>query len=82
MQNAYPDWLTLPTGVMTIEEFKAGESIHRDYESFKIRTAPTFHTTQSLAYCIEEIETGKTVVYTGDTGFYKPLATFASVSFP
>ncbi|MBW2217131.1 MAG: MBL fold metallo-hydrolase [Deltaproteobacteria bacterium] len=68
LQSAYPDWLTLPSDVMEIEELEIGKTTTKDYEGFRITVCPTNHTQHSLAYRIETI-TGKSVVYSGDTGF-------------
>ena len=68
LQKAYPDWLTLSSDVMEIEELEIGKTTIKDYEGFRITACPTNHTRHSLAYRIETI-TGKSVVYSGDTGF-------------
>jgi len=68
LQSSYPDWLTVPSNVMVIEELETGKSTTTGYAGFRIRTCPTNHTPHSLAYRIETIN-GKTVVYSGDTGF-------------
>ena len=68
LQSAYPDWLTLSSDVMEVEELEIGKTTIKDYEGFRITACPTNHTRHSLAYRIETI-TGKSVVYSGDTGF-------------
>lgn len=68
LQRAYPDWLTLSSDVMKIEEFEIGKTTLKDYEGFTITACPTNHTQHSLAYRMETIA-GKSVVYSGDTGF-------------
>jgi ribonuclease BN (tRNA processing enzyme) len=67
LQKAYPDWLTLPSGLMTVDEFKNREAT-RDYGGFKITTSPADHTPHSISYRIDTPR-GKSVVYSGDTGF-------------
>lgn len=68
LQEAYPDWLSLPSEVMGIEELDRGRNARRDYGNFTVITTPTDHTPHSLAYRVEDRE-GKSVVYSGDTGF-------------
>jgi ribonuclease BN (tRNA processing enzyme) len=67
-QETYPDWLTLPSDIMRLEEFETGQASQRDYDDFKVITAPTNHTPQSLAYRVETPQ-GRSMVYSGDTGF-------------
>jgi ribonuclease BN (tRNA processing enzyme) len=68
LQSAYPDWLNFPPETMRIEELSCTENTERNHGHYRIKTAPTHHTPQSLAYRIED-NTGKTVVISGDTGF-------------
>ncbi len=68
LQETYPNWLTLPSDIMKIEEFEAGKFTQRDYDGFRLISGPTNHTPHSLAYRVEPPE-GKSVVYSGDTGF-------------
>ena len=76
LQAVYGDWLTLPPHVMAIEEFEAGTSVQRDYDGFRIITAPTNHTPHSLAYRLESLS-GKCIVYSGDTGFCDEIVDLA-----
>ena len=68
LQDAYPDWLSLPPEIMGIEELGMGRNVSRDYGNFTVTTTPADHTPASLAYRIEDRE-GKALVYSGDTGF-------------
>jgi ribonuclease BN (tRNA processing enzyme) len=68
LQKAYPDWLSLPSEIMGIEELERGKNVRRDYGNFTAITTPTDHTPHSLAYRVEDRE-GRAVVYSGDTGF-------------
>ncbi len=68
LQVAYDNWLTLPSETMGIEEVAVGKSTQRNYDDFRIITCPTNHTPHSIAYRVET-HTGKTFVYSGDTGY-------------
>ncbi|MFO7600892.1 MAG: ribonuclease Z [Candidatus Desulfacyla sp.] len=68
LQQAYPDWLSLPPEVMGIEELGMGKNDRRDYGNFTVITTPTDHTPDSVAYRVRDRQ-GKSVVYSGDTGF-------------
>ncbi|MBU0735065.1 MAG: ribonuclease Z, partial [Proteobacteria bacterium] len=68
LQDAYNNWLTLPPEIMRIEELDTRGKTKTQYGRFTVTTAPTNHTPNSLAYRVED-GTGKTVVYSGDTGF-------------
>ena len=68
LQDAYPGWLTLPSGVMSIEEIDPLPRQELDCGGFTVVSSPTNHTVNSLAYRVE-VPGGKTFVYSGDTGF-------------
>ena len=68
LQAAYGQWLTPPPGIMTLEEFNVGETTERDYPEFRLIAGPTDHTPASLAYRLEN-RSGKSIVYSGDTGY-------------
>jgi ribonuclease BN (tRNA processing enzyme) len=68
LQEAYPGWLTLPPEIMGIEERDIKTTYRKDYGIFTVIATPTDHTPNSLAYRVEDRE-GKSVVYSGDTGF-------------
>ena len=76
LQTAYPDWLDFPPDTMRIEELSSTENSEQNHGHYSIRTAPTQHTPQSLAYRIEN-NSGKTVVISGDTGFSEPVIQLA-----
>jgi ribonuclease BN (tRNA processing enzyme) len=67
-QETYPNWLTLPSDIMEIEELEAGKISQRDYDGFRVIAGPTSHTPHSLAYRVENPK-GRSIVYSGDTGF-------------
>jgi ribonuclease BN (tRNA processing enzyme) len=68
LQAAYDPYLTLPTGIMEIEEIDACERVENDYKKFKTISVPTKHTPESIAYRFET-KAGKSIVYSGDTSF-------------
>ncbi len=75
LQSAYENWLTLPSEIMDIEEFAIGKITQRDYDDFRIISCPTNHTSHSIAYRVET--SGKTFVYSGDTGYCDDIVTLA-----
>jgi len=76
LQEAYGHWLSLPSEIMGIEEFEFGEMIQRDYDYFKIIARPSRHTPNSIAYRVEN-RAGKSIVYSGDTGFCEEIVDLA-----
>ena len=76
LQAAFGQWLTLPPGLMNLEEFNAGEMTKKDYPGFKVIAGPTEHTEASLAYRIEN-RAGKSIVYSGDTGYCETIIELA-----
>ena len=68
LQRAYPKWLNIPEEIMRIQELGTNGNDEWDHGSFRIKTASSNHTPDSLAYRIEDRE-GKRVVFSGDTGF-------------
>jgi ribonuclease BN (tRNA processing enzyme) len=76
LQEAYSDWLNLPTGIMKIEELDVHQSNVVNYPGFKITARPVNHTPNSLAYRVED-QQGKSFVYSGDSGFCEGLVDVA-----
>ncbi|MBW1734094.1 MAG: MBL fold metallo-hydrolase [Deltaproteobacteria bacterium] len=74
LDKAYHGWLSLPPRIMEIEEVRPGGI--RDYGSFIVTAAPTQHSMNSLAYRVED-SFGRTVVYSGDTGFCEEVVDLA-----
>ena len=68
LQYTYPGWLSFPNKTLKIEELSCAENTEQHHGHYRIKTAPTHHTNQSLAYRIED-DSGKTVVISGDTGY-------------
>ena len=77
LQHAYPDWLTLPSELMTVYEIATGRNTQMDFPGFKLISGPAEHTRYSLAYGIEDSETGKRIVCSGDTGFSEDIISLA-----
>lgn len=76
LQETYKNWITLPAEIMKIEEFETGSKTKREYDGFRIIAGPTNHTSHSLAYRVET-PSGKSVVYSGDTGFCDEIVDLA-----
>ena len=76
LQDAYNTWLTLPPEMMRIEEIDTGKRVNRECGNFTVTAGPTNHTPNSLAYRVEN-RSGKTVVYSGDTGFCDEIVDLA-----
>lgn len=68
LRRAYGKWLNLPSEIMEIEELDTQNPEKRGYKNFNIISQPTNHTPHSLAYRVES-PSGKSFVYSGDTGF-------------
>jgi len=76
LQEAYSPWLTLPSEIMEIEEFHVEKKLEKNYDTFKITASPTRHTPNSIAYRVQD-RSGKTFVYSGDTGFCEEIVDLA-----
>ena len=76
LQCAYPQWLDIAGDIMRIEELATGGKNRWDYGNFTLKTAPSNHTPNSLAYRIED-RAGKRVVFSGDTGFCEGIIDLA-----
>jgi ribonuclease BN (tRNA processing enzyme) len=77
IQDAYHNWLTLPSEAMKIDELEIGKASEREYDGFSILARPADHTPHSLAYRVET-QSGKSLVYSGDTGFSNDIAKLAT----
>lgn len=77
LKNAYEHWLDLPQGILEIEELDTIETEQRSYSDFDIFSIHVEHTPQSLAYRIET-KNGKSIVYSGDTGYCEAIIELAS----
>jgi ribonuclease BN (tRNA processing enzyme) len=68
LKKAYGNWLNLPSETMGVDELDSAKPDARTYPSFTLFSQPLNHTPNSVAYRIE-LPTGKSMVYSGDTGF-------------
>ncbi|MFB0532593.1 MAG: MBL fold metallo-hydrolase [Desulfatiglandales bacterium] len=68
LKRPYGDWLDLPSGLMRIEELSTVEKNKKEFDGFRILSAPLNHTPHSLGLRIQD-RVGNTVVYSGDTGY-------------
>lgn len=79
LNMVYPGWISLPKEIMEIQELDVTTTVCRDYPNFSIITRPTDHTPNSLAYRVES-QAGKSLVYSGDTGFCEEIVELATGS--
>jgi ribonuclease BN (tRNA processing enzyme) len=77
LHRAYGKWIEIPGRIMNVDEMDTRKPDERIYPGFHLRSLPTPHTPHSLAYRITSPSSGKSLVYTGDTGFAPELADFA-----
>jgi ribonuclease BN (tRNA processing enzyme) len=68
LEKVYGKWLHIPPHIMEIDEMGAESMDRKEYDTFNIVSQPTNHTSHSIAYRIEH-PSGKSLVYSGDTGF-------------
>jgi ribonuclease BN (tRNA processing enzyme) len=76
LKRAYGDWLDLPDGLMKIEELNTGGKDKKEFDNFALLSAPLNHTPQSLGFRIED-NSGRVVVYSGDTGYCEAIVDLA-----
>ncbi|MEJ2588199.1 MAG: MBL fold metallo-hydrolase [Deltaproteobacteria bacterium] len=77
LNEAFDSWLELPRPILQLREVNDRGVTEIDYDNFSIKTAPTGHTPQSLAYRVDSPD-GKRVVFSGDTGFSEALIGLAA----
>jgi ribonuclease BN (tRNA processing enzyme) len=77
LHHAYGKWIEIPGEIMKVDELDTKKPDERIYAEFRIQSMPIPHTPQSLAYRVTSTSSGKSFVYTGDTGFTPELADFA-----
>ncbi|SPD75483.1 Beta-lactamase domain protein [uncultured Desulfobacterium sp.] len=77
IQNAFQNWLTLTPDAMKIDELETGITSKREYECFSLIACPVDHTPHSLAYRVDA-RSGKSLVYSGDTGYCDDIIEIAS----
>jgi ribonuclease BN (tRNA processing enzyme) len=76
LQDSYVDCLSLPSEIMTIKELATNKKVEKDYGEFTLTACPVMHSPESIAYRIED-SSGKSFVYSGDTGFCKQIVDLA-----
>jgi ribonuclease BN (tRNA processing enzyme) len=76
LRDTYRGWLELPPGLLQVTELRNREPDRRSYPDFWVRSAPLVHTPHSLGYRIE-FPSGKSLVYSGDTGFCEAIVELA-----
>jgi len=77
LKRAYGNWLDLPAGLIKIEELDTGEKDKKEFDGFTILSAPVNHTPQSIGLRIEDTA-GRTIVYSGDTGYCEGIVDLAT----
>jgi len=76
LKQPYGNWLDLPDGLMKIEELHTRKKDKKEFDTFSIFSAPVDHTPHSLGFRIED-SSGKTLVYSGDTGYCEGVVDLA-----
>jgi ribonuclease BN (tRNA processing enzyme) len=77
MERAYGTWIRVPGEIMRVEELDACDRDRSICQGFEVLSHPVPHTAQSLAFRVRSSASGRSFVYTGDTGFAPELAGFA-----
>ena len=68
LEEAYYNWLSLPPGLLNIDELKIDQDETRIFPEFIITSKRVRHSEHSIAYRVE-YGSGKSVVYSGDTEY-------------
>jgi ribonuclease BN (tRNA processing enzyme) len=76
LKKAYGRWLDLPSEIMSVDELDVAGPATRSYPSFTLFSQPLNHTPNSIAYRMQ-LPSGKSAVYSGDTGFCPEIIAFA-----
>jgi len=76
LRRAFAHWLDIPSEIMTVDELSIEKQDRRHYPSFQLISQPLKHTPHSVAYRIELLS-GKSFVYSGDTGFCSEIVELA-----
>jgi len=76
LQKAYGHWLDIPPGVMEMEELDTQRPEGTSIGDLHLASQPVRHTPQSLAYRVETPD-GRSMVYSGDTGFCEEMVHLA-----
>lgn len=75
LEGAYGSWIRVPEEIMEVRELDRSDRVF--CPGFEILSHPVPHTSQSLAFRVRASSSGRSFVYTGDTGFASDLAAFA-----
>jgi ribonuclease BN (tRNA processing enzyme) len=76
LKKPYGTWLDLRAGLMKVEELAVGNKDGREFDKFKLVSAPLNHTPQSIGFRVED-NSGSTIVYSADTGYCEELVDLA-----
>ena len=68
LEDAYDNWLSLPSGLLNIVELDVEKMEKIEYPDFVILSKHIIHSEKSIAYRVKD-NAGKTFVYSGDTGY-------------
>lgn len=79
LEKVYGKWLNIPSEIMEIDELDTGKPEKRGYKKFNIFSQPITHTPHSLAYRVESLS-GKSLVFSGDTGYCDEIVALAKDS--
>ena len=79
LERVYGKWLNIPPEIMEIKELAAGKKDRIGCEAFDIISQPVKHADPSIAYRVEH-PSGKSLVYSGDTGFCPEIIDLAKES--
>ena len=77
LQSAYGSWIRIPEPIMAVRELDPATDNPTPCPEFEVLCHPVPHTSQSLAFRVRSLSSGRSFVYTGDTGFAPELAKFA-----
>ncbi|MDZ7698139.1 MAG: MBL fold metallo-hydrolase [Deltaproteobacteria bacterium] len=76
LHRAFDASLELPQATLELKELPPDGVTDIDFGNFRIRTAPTGHTPNSLAFRVDSSD-GSSVVFSGDTGFSEAVIDLA-----
>ena len=76
LRQVYGRWIELEAGLFRIDELANRQFDQRDFDTFRIQSAPVAHNPESLAYRVTGSD-GRSVVYSGDTDYSENLVRLA-----
>jgi ribonuclease BN (tRNA processing enzyme) len=76
LKRPYGNWLDLPSTLIKTKELSTGEKDKKEFDKFKILSAPLNHTPHSLGLRIED-NSGGIIVYSGDTSYCEEIVDLA-----